>query len=122
MIAIVAILALAAVQLPAVVAAAVRCCCGEHAAEHDCGCADCPGGDHARRGPEGDADGAPSVRPCNAPSVDVIAANLHLAVAPPPMVWREQVFRAATRPPRSPAGRFAEPPPAPPPRVVGPCA
>lgn len=34
--------------LGAVVHGVVECCCGVHDADHDCGCPDCPGGDHGR--------------------------------------------------------------------------
>lgn len=58
--------------LGAVVHGVVECCCGVHDVDHDCGCPDCPGGDHGRspNTSPNTANDTPSGTPNGTPDAD----------------------------------------------------
>lgn len=103
-----------------VLAAAVECCCGPHAAHESCGCPDCPAGEHAPvPQDEDDGDDTPSMTACTgAPVEALVAAGPYVLPALPTVAvtWRAQ-------PPRPPPADPPEPPPSvpepPPPRPTG---
>ena len=59
---------------------AIRCCCGVHAGDHDCGCPDCPAGTQGE--PDRGGDPTPTMRPCGAHAEWVSPATLPPFVAP----------------------------------------
>ena len=103
--------AVAVVTLPTATAATVTCCCGEHGAGHDCGCADCPAGDG-----HGGVDDQARVKSCRSHPADVVLASTILHPAPALAAVLHVVEAAARLAPSGLDDRAAEPPPAPPPR------
>ncbi|MEZ4365993.1 MAG: hypothetical protein R2939_06855 [Kofleriaceae bacterium] len=96
-----------------------HCCCGPHDADDDCGCPDCPGGDHGdhhERGPD-PAEG-PRWNGCGLTG-DVAVLKAHLLDLPRPVA--RLVAPASAQPvPARPSPPASDPPhaqpPTPPPR------
>ena len=72
------VVALPAANLAIAGMSTVTCCCGEHAGDHDCGCADCPGSEshRAKKQKEGShEDGLARTLPCKGSRFDGAASG-----------------------------------------------
>jgi hypothetical protein len=98
----------------------IECCCGEHEADHDCGCLDCPAAQHAKQAMEKhEEEDAPAFArwlPCGLPTTGLLMPELFrwqlsampalerpdIEKAPPPRWPVQQVVSRTESPPRPP--------------------
>lgn len=74
--------AVARVAVAGMLWSSVECCCGEHAGNERCGCADCPAGDHGDE--DQDSDESPLIAACGAHASIIHPAVVVAVVVPPP--------------------------------------
>jgi hypothetical protein len=88
---------------------AVECCCGRHAADHDCGCAQCPS--HHHGGKKHHQDDRERVRACGHSSTLAAVDAMPEATAPPapPAIDLPHATEVIVSPHSSPSSRVVHP-------------
>jgi hypothetical protein len=87
---------------------AVECCCGRHAADHDCGCAQCPSHHHGKKAHHDDHE---RVRACGHSST-LAAVDAMPEATPPsaaPSVLRPRAIAVIAPPSSPPSSRVVHP-------------
>ena len=89
---------------------AVECCCGRHAPDHDCGCAQCPSHHHGQ-GKKPHHDDRERVRACGHSSSLAVADAMPEATAPraPASIDLPRAITAIAPPLVSPPSRVVHP-------------